>query len=155
MPPLEFQEHFRSCTVHNMHFVLCYILRPHPFLHGWFLSRNTNYAKVLEVFESHSRHFHVLMQIQITAYFYNLGNFSLPKWFGNLWLLMVHFFCNLHWVYMASSDWRKKETQHWGTPEPLLICAYIHIRSVPTPSCLVGEGIELIPLTQELTPFQL
>lgn len=73
-PPLGFQENFKSCTVHKMHFVLCYISRPHPFLHGQFLSRQGNYAKVLAVFESHSRHFHVFMQIQITAYLYNLEN---------------------------------------------------------------------------------
>lgn len=29
---------------------------------------------MLEVFELHSRHFHVFMQIQITAYLYNLEN---------------------------------------------------------------------------------
>jgi len=74
MLPLGFQEHFKSCTVHKTYFVLCCILRPHPSLHGQFLGRQGNYAKVLVVFESHSRHFHVFMQIQITAYLYNLAN---------------------------------------------------------------------------------
>lgn len=74
MPPLGFGEHFKSYTAHKMYFVLYYILRPHPFLHGQFLSRQGNCAKVLVVFESHSRYFHVFMQIQITAYLYNLEN---------------------------------------------------------------------------------
>lgn len=54
-------------------------LRPHPFLHGQFLSRQGNYAKVLVVFESHTRHFHVFMQIQITAYLYNLKTVFFAK----------------------------------------------------------------------------